>query len=57
MKALKQWQHPDNQDLYIKGFKINIKNLLSESGAGVRMVLVKGVKMMEAIFEGEYADA
>ena len=56
MKALKQWQHPNNQDLYIKGFKINIKNLLSESGAGVRMVLVKGVKMMEAIFEGEYAD-
>ena len=40
----------------LKGFKINIKNLLSESGAGVRMVLVKGVKMMEAIFEGEYAD-
>ena len=56
MKVLKQWQHP----IYIeriKGFKINMKKLLSESGAGVRMVLVKGVKMMEAIFEGEYADA
>ena len=57
MKALKQWQHPDNQDLYIKEFKIDMKELLNESGAGVRMVLVKGVKMMEAIFEGEYADA
>ena len=57
MKALKQWQHPDNQEFYIKGFKIHMKELLSESGAGVRMVLVKGVKMMEAIFEGEYADA
>ena len=56
MKALKQWQHPKIQDLYIKWFKIHMKKLLNESGTGVRMVLVKGVKMMEAIFEGEYAD-
>ena len=56
MKALKQWQHPINIGR-IYWFKIDMKKLLNESGAGVRMVLVKGVKMMEAIFEGEYADA
>ena len=56
MKALKMWQHPINIGR-IKWFKTNMRELLNESGGGVRMVLVKGVKMMEAIFEGEYADA
>ena len=34
-----------------------MKELLNETGAGVRKLLVKGMKMMDEIFEGKYADA
>ena len=57
MKTLKLWQHPKNQNYYIVGFKISMNRLLSWSGVGARLVLLKGVELTEAVFEGECADA
>ena len=58
IKARKQWQNKNHQSYYVKRLKDNMRELLNGSVIGVgAMVLVKGVILLETIFEGEYADA
>ena len=58
IKARKQWQNKNHQSYYVKRLKDNMRKLLNGSVIGVgAMVLVKGVILLETIFEGEYADA
>ena len=54
MKSLQLWKHPQNIH-NINFFKNDMKRLLDESVVGGK-VLLRRVKVMETIFENEYAD-
>ena len=57
-KSAQTMQNKNHQSYYVKRLKDNMRKLLNGSVIGVgAMVLVKGVILLETIFEGEYADA
>ena len=53
MKVLPLWNHSINV-LCIKSFKMDMKVLLKDAVG--KVVLLRGLKMIEAIFEKEYSD-
>ena len=55
MKAIKLWKHPKNLNIYIKGFKMDVKKLLDKPGVSGQLLL-KMAKMIDGIFVGACSD-